>query len=216
APRPPSARWAATLRFVDRTRAAPDRSYPLTGVASTKSTTTRASCSPRSSCRKCPAPSIVVCGRPLAPGMSLCRTRSPPAVIGSESLNAVRNGFSHRWSTSHARRFASDAGASGLVGTSLGNWRAPPPPGASAGGGAVGGDDLGGEVGRAAAVHDPADGERLGLLRELLPREEGVARVPVTCGQEGVAGDDAREPVLLLGCQPEPDEAAPVLAEERD
>src|SRR5262249_5152479 len=103
----------------------PIGSYPLPGVPCTKSTTTRASCSPRSSCRKCPAPPIVVGGRRVAPGISLCRPRSPPAVIGSESLNVVRNGFSQRWSLSHARRFASDAGSSGLVGTSTGNWRAP-------------------------------------------------------------------------------------------
>src|SRR2546430_7050052 len=57
----------------------------------------------------------------------------------------------------------------------------------------VRGDDLGGKVGRAPAVHDPADGERLRLLRELLPGEEGVAGVTVAGREERVRGDDARE-----------------------
>ena len=50
---------------------------------------------------------------------------SAPFVIGSWSLNAQRNGFVHWWKTSHAARFGPDAGSSGLVGTSIGNWRAP-------------------------------------------------------------------------------------------
>src|SRR5207244_5545930 len=77
-------------------------------------------------------------------------------------------------------------------------------------------DDLGGKVGGAPAVHDPADGERLRLLRELLPGEEGVAGVTIAGGQERVRGDDARERALLFGGQPEPDESAPVLAAQRD
>ncbi len=47
-----------------------------------KSTTTAANSSPLSSCRKCPPPTIVVCGWPLVPGTRASSTRSAPAVIG--------------------------------------------------------------------------------------------------------------------------------------
>ena len=46
-------------------------------------------------------------------------------MTGSELLKAVRNGFVHARRTSQARRFGSDAGSSGEVGTSSGNRRAP-------------------------------------------------------------------------------------------
>ena len=49
-----------------------------------KSTTTRASSSPLSSCRKWPAPTMVVCGCPFAPGMRSWKNWSPPRVIGSD------------------------------------------------------------------------------------------------------------------------------------
>ena len=51
--------------------------------------------SPLSSCRKWPAPLIVTCSCPLAPGTIFWKYLSPPRVIGSRSLKAVRNGFSH-------------------------------------------------------------------------------------------------------------------------
>src|SRR5256886_12162818 len=74
----------------------------------------------------------------------------------------------------------------------------------------------GGGGGGPPAVHDPADGERLRLLRELLPGEEGVSEVTVAGREERVRGDDARERALLFGGQPEPDETTPVLAEQRE
>ncbi len=55
------------------------------GVASMRSAMTVASSSPRSSWRKWPAPSMVTCGCPLAPGTSSWKTRSQPAVAGSPS-----------------------------------------------------------------------------------------------------------------------------------
>jgi hypothetical protein len=51
--------------------------------------------------------------------------RSPPWVIGSLSLKAVEKGLSNPDSTSHALRFAGDAGSFGLVGTSEVKMRAP-------------------------------------------------------------------------------------------
>src|SRR5207244_4241545 len=94
-------------------------------VRATKSTTTRASSSPLSSCRKWPAPVMVVCACPFVPGIACCRRRSAPRVIGSESLKAVRKGYSKRDSVSHAFRFGGLAGSEGEIGTSIGNWRAP-------------------------------------------------------------------------------------------
>ena len=67
----------------------------------------------------------MVCAWPLAPGIRAWSTRSPPLLIGSASENAVRNGFFHCSSWTQAARFAADAGSSGAVGTSVGNWRAP-------------------------------------------------------------------------------------------
>ena len=50
---------------------------------------------------------------------------SPPLVIGSESLNAVRNGLSQVLNTSQAFRLAGIAGSSGEVGTNAGKILAP-------------------------------------------------------------------------------------------
>src|SRR5207302_5744792 len=50
---------------------------------------------------------------------------SPPPVIGSLSENAVRKGFVHDRNVFQAFLFASEAGSSGAMGTSIGNWRAP-------------------------------------------------------------------------------------------
>ena len=98
---------------------------PLPGVAATRSTITRASSGPASSCRKWPPPAMVAWGRPRAPGTRVWKGRSPPLVIGSRSEKAVRSGLSHRSSTCHAARLAPAAGSSGLVGTSVGKARAP-------------------------------------------------------------------------------------------
>src|SRR3989442_7744667 len=94
-------------------------------VRAMKSTTARASSSPLSSWRKWPAPVMVVCGWPSAPGIACWRMRSAPPVIGSESLKAVRNGFVQRPRTSHALRFGAAAGSSRVTGTSIRNCRAP-------------------------------------------------------------------------------------------
>ena len=52
-------------------------------------------------------------------------TGAMPPVMGSESLKATKNGFSHRVSFSQAARFASVAGSSAAVGTSVGIARGP-------------------------------------------------------------------------------------------
>ena len=90
-----------------------------------KSTVNSASSSPLSSCKKCPAPTIVVCAWPFVPGISLWKYASPPLVIRSESLKAVKKGLSHFFNTSQALRLGLEAGSSGLIGTSIGKRRAP-------------------------------------------------------------------------------------------
>ena len=55
----------------------------------------------------------------------------------------------------------------------------------------------------------PPDREAPGLLRELLPGEERVARRAVAGGQERVGGDDAGEAVGVLGDEAQPDAARP-------
>ncbi len=112
----------------DRTRASRRRPPvgPLTDRCQPAKSISKAdSCSPLSSWMKWPAPSIVRCSMPFAPGTRCWKPRSPPRVIGSESAKAVRNGLSHFSNVSHARRLAGAAGSSGLVGTSEGKTFAP-------------------------------------------------------------------------------------------
>ena len=97
----------------------------VTGSACTKDTTTAASSSPQSSCRKCPPPTIVVCGCPCAPAIRSLRLRSAPLVMGSLSLKAQRKGRSKAARPTQAATLASWAGSSGRDGTSSGNCRAP-------------------------------------------------------------------------------------------
>ncbi len=87
-------------------------------------TISAASAGPASSCRKCPAPVIVGCSRPAAPGSSRS-SGSIGAVIGSPSLKAQSSGRSSPRSTSQAARFAGVAGSSGRVGTIVGIARGP-------------------------------------------------------------------------------------------
>src|SRR5215469_13577212 len=87
-------------RAVDAGRPPGDRTWTRAGgrsrladaqVAAMKSAMTWASCSPLSSCRKCPAPLMVVWGCPAVPGTRPMNMPSPPLVIGSPSLNAHGN-----------------------------------------------------------------------------------------------------------------------------
>lgn len=68
---------------------------------------------------------MVVCGCPFVPGIACWRKISAFRVMGSESLNAVRNGFFHANSPSHALLFGTVAGSSEEIGTRTGNCRAP-------------------------------------------------------------------------------------------
>ena len=56
----------------------------------------RPAAGPRSSWRKCPAPSMVTWACPVAPGTCACSTSAHPRVAGSPSENAVRNGTVER------------------------------------------------------------------------------------------------------------------------
>ena len=87
--------------------------------------------------------------------------RSAPLVIGSLSLNAHRNGRSSSASTSHAWRFGS---AAGIVGRRRHEQRELPRPflvGLVGERRVVAGEDVGAEVGRAAAVDDEPGRELL-------------------------------------------------------
>src|SRR5664280_2775651 len=81
-------------------------------------------------------------------------------------------------------------------------------------GGVVGGDDLGGQVGGAPGVDDDAGGEWVHLLGEREPGQERLTRDGIAGGEVGVGRYDPGEPVRVLGNQPQPDEAAPVLADQ--
>ena len=61
----------------------------------------------------------------LAAGYQRLKALVTARSHGSESLNAVRNGFRHCFKTSQAARLLADAGLSGDAGTRVGNWRAP-------------------------------------------------------------------------------------------
>ena len=82
--------------------------------------------------------------------------------------------------------------------------------------GVVAGDRFGREVGGGGAVDQESDVEHRGLLRELLPGHEGVARRPVTGGKAGVPDRHPGVPVGVEREHPQSDEPAPVLPEERD
>ena len=141
---------------------------------------------------------------------------SPPLVTASWSLNAHSHGLRNCSSTSHAARVV---GARRVVGHARHERREDARAGLVAVVGercVVGGDHLGAEIGGAAAVDDAADREHRRLARELLPVEERLAEVAVAHRQAGVADDHARVALGRRGDQPEPDEAAPVLTEERD
>src|SRR5207302_2313903 len=80
----------------------------------------------------------------------------------------------------------------------------------------VGGDDVGAERADAAALDDATDVEAWRLLRVAPPSVEGGTGVVVAGGQEGVGGDHAREAVGHVGNQAQPDQPAPVLADQGD
>ena len=73
-----------------------------------KSAITAPSSSPASSWRKWPAPWSTGCCRLAAPGTVRFSIGAIGPVIGSRSLNAIRNGLSHTASCRQAARLASD------------------------------------------------------------------------------------------------------------
>src|SRR5262249_8238783 len=53
-------------------------------------------------------------------------------------------------------------------------------------------------------------------LRKALPVQKTFSRRGITGGQKGVGSDDARKTLFVFGSQAQPDEAAPILAYQRD
>ena len=75
----------------------------------------------------------------------------------------------------------------------------------------------GGSARGAAAAHDAARRETPAPLCENFRQARKAGPGSDVAGrQERVGGDDAREALGMLGDQPQADEAAPVLADERD
>jgi hypothetical protein len=70
-------------RVVRRNYLRVTKTNPYSDVFAMNAATTCASSGPRSSWRKWPPPSMVVCGRPCVPGIRSFKTRSAPPVIGS-------------------------------------------------------------------------------------------------------------------------------------
>ena len=173
------------------------------------------SSSPASSWRKWPAFAMVGWSRPRAPGTCCWRIASMPPVIGSESLKAVRNGRSHSPSAAHA---SAVGGGGRVVG-----------PGRHQGGHRPDADlallgrerrvvrrpDVVGHPAHAAGGDQPADVEHLGLLDRVAEHPPDLRHVEVAGREAGVGGHDAREPVGVLGHQPQPEQPAPVLTEQR-
>jgi hypothetical protein len=75
---------------------------------------------------------------------------------------------------------------------------------------------VGGQVGHAAAEHDPPGPELGGVLAVTLPGHERVSGRPVPDGREGVGGHHAGETFRVLADQAQADQAAPVLADPGD
>ena len=168
----------------------------------TKSTTTRASSGPRSSCRKCPPPRNGECARPLVPGIRAWRccvagggdrvtvaergeerpapaSRVPPTPCGSPRLPDRR----------------------GENGTRVGELLSPLGEGLVGERRVIASDHLGSQVGGAAGVDD---GSRSGTSPpswgEPEPAEEGLTRVGCRrSGRKVLAATTRSEPVGMLG-----------------
>ena len=140
-----------------------------------------------------------------------------PPVIGSPSLKAISIGVGDAVSTAHAARFASLAGSSGRVGTS---------PGIARGAGlvrlvrerrVVGGAHRRRTVGRRQPAWTNRPMSSVGALCTAARnwcQISGMSMSPV--GRPVFAATMPREPVGVLGGQAQADQAAPVLADERD
>ena len=182
-----------------------------------KSITTCASSSPQSSCRKWPPPAIVVWRWPSRAGNALlqrrvaaARHRIAVAERGEEGLLEALESLPRGAVRGAPRdRRARSAPAAGTG--------ARPPCSDSSGNGASYAAISAGEssaCGR--ALEDPAGRELGHALRELAPGQEGIARRGVAGRQEGVRGDDACEALGRLAGDAQAEQAAPVLADQRD
>ena len=139
-----------------------------------------------------------------------------PPVIGSESLNARQE----RLLPLAERR---PGRAVGLGGRVVGAGRAPasasrgrPPCSSSVGNGASYAARTSSAIPRTQPAADqPADVEHLGRLDGVAEHPPDLRHVEVAGRQPGVRRDHAGEPVGMLGHQPQPDQPAPVLADQR-
>ena len=155
------------------------------------------------------------CSRPAGPGDgALFRMSAMPPVIGSRSLNATRNGRSRPPAAARPR-----------------GWLAPP--GRPRGGHQAGHGPRPGEEAspgngarrrrrarsRAASclapgLDQPRYAQRRCGTHDLAEPQPDVRHGMIPGGQAGVRRHHTREPVRMLGDQPQPDHAAPVLPDQ--
>ena len=172
---------------------------------------------PASSCRKCPAFAIVGCSRPCAPGMHLLRGSVPcpgdRVAVGERHEDRRADAAS----AAQAARFASLAGSSGVIGTSPGIARGPALKRLVRERRVVAGAHLVAHRPHAAGLHEAADVDARRASGSTSRNWCQISGIGVVAGgQPGVRGDDAGEALRVLGGQPQPDEPAPVLPDQRD
>ena len=186
------------------------------GVARTNSTIAAASSGPASSCRKCPALAITGCSRPAAPGIVRCRIGPIAPVIGSRSENATSIGVGTGGERLPGRAVRLARRVVGTVGHEPGHRPRAGLERLVRERRVVRGAGLVGQRPHAAGLHEPADVECRRVLDGLAEPVPHLGHVDVAGGQPGVGGHDAGEAVGMLGGQAQPDQAAPVLADQRD
>ena len=185
-------------------------------VASMKSMTTRASSGPRSSWRKWPPPSIVVCGWPAAPGTLCWNTRSPPLVIGSLSRERRQHRLVPR--VEHRPRRTVRLGG-GVVGRGRHEQREATRASLETSSGK--GASYAATTSSERSVVVPIwmimpESNTSTLLGEALPVQERLGRGAVTGRQAGVGDDQPANRSGMAVGETQADEPAPVLAHEGD
>ena len=183
-----------------------------------KSTTTRASSSPRSSCRKCPPPAIVVCGWPCAPGIrawkmrvGAARDRVAVAEGGEERLRPAPQhlpGRAVRRARRDRRAWSARASGTGARPPCSARRetarRRPRPPRAAASSGAA-------ALARCRPTGTPAISARTAASAR-----NAVAGVSSPVGRKVLAATTRAKRSGCSADEPQPDQAAPVLADQRD
>ena len=156
---------------------------------------------------------MVVCGGRGA-GTRWRNTPKPPAVIGSESEKAVRNGLSHDSNTFHACRLASDAGSSGRGRDEQRERPRPRLIRLLRERGVVAGDDIGGKVGRAPPFTINPTGNTSTSWENFCQAKKASDMRSSPVGSPVLATTTRSKRSGWLGHQPQADQPAPVLTHQ--